>query len=93
MQEFMQWFGERTAIAARLAIHIILDAILFVEWLAIAWIVQMVADFFVRQGVHENFAFAFKWASSLGTVILTLLCIGRDIRNAWATLMSPPNTD
>jgi hypothetical protein len=93
MPEFLNWFRERLAVLARLVAQIILDAVLFVVWLGIAWIVQFSSEFFTRHGLHEYFAIIFKWASSCGTLIMTLLYIARDIKDAWANLISPPNTD
>jgi hypothetical protein len=93
MPEFFEWFRERLTILARLAAQMILDAILFVLWLGIAWIMQIIADYFSRIGLHEYFALIFKWTSSFGILVLTILYIARDIKIALAALFSPADAD
>jgi hypothetical protein len=87
----LEFLGERLKVLARLATQIITDAVLFVLWLGIDWIMQVSADFFSRHGLHESFAFGFKWVSSSSIFVMTLLYVVRDIKNAWAALVSPPD--
>jgi hypothetical protein len=71
--------GRRRDRGPKLGLFILFDAILFVLWIAIAWVAESIACYFQERGVHAYFALGFKWTSSGATFILALLYIIRDI--------------
>ena len=86
MHDFWKYCGEKVLVVLRILTSILFDAVLFVGWLFIAWGAQLIEEFLKERGVHEWAAFTFKWASSIGTLALTLLYIIHDLLEVFRTL-------
>jgi hypothetical protein len=85
-----KFLKERAGLFSRLAISIILDASLFVLWLGLAWLMERVSTFVKDCGCHEFCAEIFKWASSGGTLALTLLYITGDVKGEYDRIFKTP---
>jgi hypothetical protein len=87
-----EWLKQQIIVTFRTAVCITLDAILFCIWLLIAWGCDVLSVFIAAKGFHEGCAEAFKWLSSISTLILTVTYIICDIivafRHLWFNLKS-----
>jgi hypothetical protein len=80
-------YAEEKALAtSRIAVAIVANAALFVIWIGVACLAQLIAGLARRHGFNEHFADAFMWISSASTLFLALLYIIADLSREFRRL-------
>ena len=80
--------NERLSKTLAIIYSILLDALIFCFWVMIAWVMHLFSDFLISKGISDEFAFVFQWFSSLSTLILTILYLVIDIKQAIKDVLS-----
>lgn len=84
--------SDRFSKTVNVAWCLVLDGALLAVWLTIAWGSHVFAKYIESQGVHEWAAEAFKWVSSVGTLVLASVYIAADIYTAWKSAFGRPTS-
>ena len=79
MRSLREFIKDRGNSMIRIVTCLLLDAIILCLWLTIAYGINVFACYLKAKGVHEYCAIGFKWASSISTLLLTLIYITKDI--------------
>lgn len=80
---FSDYLSDRSGKVGRVALCLLSEAVLFVFWLALAWVIAKVRNYFESKGVQDWCATAFQVVSSVSTLVLAGIYIVHDIKVAF----------
>lgn len=82
------FFKHRCSQVFKITICILLDALIFCEWILVTWGTDSLAKYLASKGVNEFCANSFKWTSSVIILILAIVYIITDLMNSFSDILS-----